>query len=242
MMSQRTSGAVMVAALLLAGCGQQGGQGGAATTSAAPTPVRYASVTELKDAAVQVGYQCPNWQETNHVTVASGSGSCNDDDVFMLFSDEGQVPDTAAFLQSSGSTILSGPNWIINGARVGAIKDALGGTLGAPSGPSTSATTNSAYPELKPEDIKVGLKVTKKQCFGSAGCNVTYQIEPSSSAVLDPAGKWQITYSVKGLEDEQINTFTLDGDGTVHFAPETGTTTSSKSKLTAEVTDVSRTS
>jgi hypothetical protein len=84
------------------------------------------------------------------------------------------------------------------------------------------------------------VKVRSKECFGSAGCNLTYRIDPSySGAPLD--GAWSVTYEVKGGEDgPQINTFTLDGDQASFDSEESISTSSSSKKLTARVTDVSK--
>lgn len=92
----------------------------------------------------------------------------------------------------------------------------------------------------EPDDFEITVKVLKKQCFGSAGCNVTYRIDPSyvGTMSIPDAGTTEVTYEVKGGEDPQISTFTIE-DGTATFdSEERLQTSSSKAKLTAKVTDV----
>lgn len=71
-----------------------------------------------------------------------------------------------------------------------------------------------------PDDFSVELTVKDRECFGSAGCNVTYRVKPNYSALETPEETWEITYEVRGIEDgPQIETFTLDGDE-FSFSPE----------------------
>lgn len=121
---------------------------------------------------------------------------------------------------------------------------------------STSTTTTTAAPEvteepaavpepvapaaLRAKDFKIGVKTLTKQCFGSAGCNVTYRIKPEyiGKGAL-PEGTIEITYTVKGAEDPIINTFTIE-DGEASFdSSEMASTSSSSKKLSAVATDVS---
>jgi hypothetical protein len=109
--------------------------------------------------------------------------------------------------------------------------------------PQTSAEPSESTFEPKPADFKVGIKIRKKQCFGSAGCNVTFQIDPSyvGDQDLPTKGIIEVTYEVTGDESGPIiNTFTVDGEGTAHYTKEEDASTpSAKTKLKAKVTDVS---
>jgi hypothetical protein len=112
--------------------------------------------------------------------------------------------------------------------------------------PSEEVTEESqpAPEEFNPStsDFKVKIKVVKKQCFGSAGCNVTYRIDPEyvGDDPLPTSGSTEVTYEVSGGEDgPAINTFTVDDTGTAHFDETEDASTSSQSKkLKAEVTEV----
>jgi len=103
------------------------------------------------------------------------------------------------------------------------------------------ASAQAAVPP-KAEDFTLTIKVLEKQCFGSAGCNVTFRIDPKYNGTADSSNT-EVTYEVLGAEDEIINTFTIDSAGTASFDSNEFASTSSSSKtLTAKVTDVQRTS
>jgi hypothetical protein len=94
-------------------------------------------------------------------------------------------------------------------------------------------------------DFKIGIKILKKQCFGSAGCSIEFRIKPSyvGSQTLPDSGEIEVSYRVYGDESGPIdNTFTIDSDGTAHYdKTESASTSSSSRKLTVKVTDVSYT-
>ena len=122
--------ATLAACLLIAGCSAP--VKSTPTASVPPGPTRFASVTELRDAAVAVGYDCPSWVQDNKVTLAAQSGSCSTADVLSIYLTEA---DTTASVQKlkgiSGSDVhlLVGPNWIINTARAGDLQSKMGGTV-----------------------------------------------------------------------------------------------------------------
>lgn len=106
------------------------------------------------------------------------------------------------------------------------------------------ATTEPAYAapaphEPTPKDFTIKVKTLEKKCFGSAGCNVEYRIQPEYSG--PPLGSDQtteVTYEVRGLEDTAVGTFTMNGTSAEIPSSESGSTTSSGKKLTAKVTSV----
>lgn len=108
----------------------------------------------------------------------------------------------------------------------------------------TQSVVNQAptYETPTPASFTVTVKVLKKKCFGSAGCNVTYRIAPEyTGGALDPAVTWLVTYEVHGVEDgPAVNTFEVTGDEASFEAEELASTKSSKSKLSVKVTDVAR--
>lgn len=90
-------------------------------------------------------------------------------------------------------------------------------------------------------DFKILLKTTSKQCFGSAGCNVTVDPELTYAGLLPPHPDktYSITFEVKGGEDGAvIQTMELTSQDSVSYRPVSLSTTTSGAKLTAEVTDV----
>jgi hypothetical protein len=77
----------------------------------------------------------------------------------------------------------------------------------AASSPSLITTSTDIHPTKS--DFVMHLRVTSKQCFGSAGCNLEYDVipkwagdQPAADAQLD--GKYDLTYAVTGSEDGPI--------------------------------------
>ena len=105
---------------------------------------------------------------------------------------------------------------------------------------TTVATWQPLQPSTK-KDFTIGIKVLKKHCFGSAGCNVTFRIVPKyvGSASLPPDGTVSVTYQVTGDEDgPMINTFTVEDGKATYDSQETASIKKSSNKLKATVTDI----
>lgn len=116
--------------------------------------------------------------------------------------------------------------------------DAL--TAAIPAGESSDEPALSDGVAIAPRNIKIGINTRSQQCFGSAGCNVTVQVDPDYVGTQDAStGSWEITYEIRGGEDGPIiETMTLT-DGTFSFPEEQNlSTTSSSTKLKAVVTSV----
>ncbi|SCG53841.1 hypothetical protein GA0070609_2878 [Micromonospora echinaurantiaca] len=114
-------------------------------------------------------------------------------------------------------------------------------TAAAPTtAPATTSPPVLAYETPTKSDFKLKVKVLKKQCFGSAGCNITYRIGVTytGDGDLDPSKTYEVTYQVKGAEDPIINTFEVTGDSASVQEEEMASTKRSSDKLTAVVTDV----
>jgi hypothetical protein len=88
-------------------------------------------------------------------------------------------------------------------------------------------------------DFTITLKVKARDCFGDAGCNVTY--EPQLTIVgaqVDQDGSYSITYEVRGGTDgAQVDTLEVDG-GQYTSSEGFAQTARASSKLTAVITDV----
>src|SRR3954471_22559458 len=67
-----------------------------------------------------------------------------------------------------------------------------------------------------PEAFTIGILVLEKKCFGSAGCNVSFRIDPKFTGT-GSAKNLEVTYEVVGGEDPLTNTFTIDSAGTASF-------------------------
>jgi hypothetical protein len=104
----------------------------------------------------------------------------------------------------------------------------------------TTAAPVATFEPPKLADFVLAVKTTRKQCFGSAGCNVTYHIDVTvNKDVGDPDKEYLVTYEVSGVQDgPAINSFTIQGTKYSRDEEETAQTKSSKSKLTAKVTSV----
>lgn len=92
-----------------------------------------------------------------------------------------------------------------------------------------------------PKEIKLTIKITKKQCFGSAGCLVDFRIGDLtySGDNMDPDKDYEVVYEVKGLKDPYTNTLTLHGNGRFEYQEEeNGQTSTTKVSLKAVVTSV----
>jgi len=107
------------------------------------------------------------------------------------------------------------------------------------SGQTSQAKTGKVT--LVAKDVKLTLKVTKKDCYGEAGCSIEYKI--TAAADLDKlkasGNEYFVTYEVKGLQDPQTATLTLHSDGTYdQDGYQAGWASSAKSKMSVTVTDV----
>lgn len=127
------------------------------------------------------------------------------------------------------------------GAAVGSAgAEAAKGVPGAPSNQATNVPSPSPTPKLglTKGDLRLAVKVTDKDCFGSAGCNVQYKIRASIPSNVTP-GTCDVTYEVRGLEDPQIGTLNVTPDGNyTQDSWQTGQTSRSSAKLSAVVTEV----
>ena len=119
----------------------------------------------------------------------------------------------------------------------------------APASDSGTSPTATPKPKAQPtpdpvlstRDISLKVKITSKECFGSAGCNLQYTINDAAvtSVALIP-DECDVTYEVKGFDDgTQIHTLTMRDDGTYEQdGYQSGSTSGSGKKLTVKVTDV----
>lgn len=102
-----------------------------ASSSGPPEAVRYSTVVELRDAAVEAGYACPNWTRYNVATAAS-SGACTDADVFAVYATDASLEEQVDIYKGMGDLagpVLVGPNWTINGPPSRRLAKSLGGTI-----------------------------------------------------------------------------------------------------------------
>lgn len=114
-------------------------------------------------------------------------------------------------------------------------------TTVAPAPAEPAATV--APPTYTPPDassITLAVVVLSKQCFGSAGCDVAYRIQPTCTAcdAADPS-TYTVVYQLTGGSDGvQIGNLTITGSEAHEDAQDMAQTASSKATLTATVTEV----
>lgn len=78
-----------------------------------------------------------------------------------------------------------------------------------------TAAPAKTYPTPAAADFSLAIKTTKKECFGSAGCNITFEINLTyAGPALEPNSSWDVTYDITGGEDPQTNTLTVNFDDT----------------------------
>jgi hypothetical protein len=162
---------------------------------------------------------------------------------------------------------------VLVGVMAGALGIGLGAAFGAGREPTTTAgpvatvtvtaiatvtTTVQAKPTDQPTeesenpsrtftprktDFRIGIKILQKTCLGSAGCSISFQIEPTyvGSQALPSTGTIEVTYSILGAEDPIENTFSIVNGQANYDKEEVASTSSSAVKLSAQVIDVSYT-
>lgn len=101
---------------------------------------------------------------------------------------------------------------------------------------TTSSTPATAPPS--PSDFIVGVIVTEQRCFGSAGCNYRYTINPQYISTQPLPDKTTVVFTVTGGEQDQVGNFTIDADGTATFDRETRISGEENANLQATVTQV----
>jgi hypothetical protein len=149
---------------------------------------------------------------------------------------------------------------IVLGAVAGALGSSDSKKAAAPVTHSPSAlasSTTSAAPVVQPPaveepspayitptkaDFAIKLKILSKECFGSAGCVVSYRpqlVENFIDGSTDPSVTYDVSYTVLGGQDGAISD-TIYATGDQYEEPMDGTaqTVSSGVKLTAKVTAV----
>jgi hypothetical protein len=77
---------------------------------------------------------------------------------------------------------------------------------------TATTTTTIAYVPV-PTDFQIGIVETRRSCFGSAGCNITFQIDPSyvGTSSLSPSKTYTVVYQVNGGDSPKTANFTITG-------------------------------
>ncbi len=104
----------------------------------------------------------------------------------------------------------------------------------------TTTTTDAPAYTPGPSDFKLDVVTLSKQCFGSAGCNVTYRIQVTYTGpeTPDPTRTFDVIYNVTGAESTITNHFTVTGTSVSTQASEFTSTNSDGAVLVATATSV----
>jgi hypothetical protein len=110
-------------------------------------------------------------------------------------------------------------------------------------GIAAAATEDSepTYTTLDADSFSMTLKTKSRQCFGSAGCNVTVEPDLTYTGLgeIDPDAVYEITYEIRGDESGPvIQTATLSNQTSLNYRPSVISTASASTKVSVEITDV----
>ncbi|MEU6146560.1 hypothetical protein ABZ848_40220 [Streptomyces sp. NPDC047081] len=124
------------------------------------------------------------------------------------------------------------------GGKAAAAASSSAPAIDAASEPSPSPS----YDEVTAESFEIELKTKKRQCFGSAGCNLT--VEPDltylgDSNSIDPSAVYEITYEIHGDESGPvIETAELSDQTSLNYSQSLISTVSAGTKVSVDITDV----
>lgn len=107
---------------------------------------------------------------------------------------------------------------------------------------AAAAAAAPAYVTPTTADFTITLKILSKQCFGDAGCVLTYRptlAENLTAGSLDPSVTYDLTYVVHGSTDgQQLDTMTITGDQYDQPSEQEASTASPGAKLTVTISEV----
>ncbi|MER6738230.1 hypothetical protein [Streptomyces puniciscabiei] len=107
-----------------------------------------------------------------------------------------------------------------------------------------ASTPTPSYEEVTADSFTIKLKTTSRQCFGSAGCNLT--VEPNltyqgDSNRIDPNAVYEITYEIHGDESGPvIATAELSDQTSLNYTPSSISTASASTTVSVKITDVTK--
>lgn len=111
-----------------------------------------------------------------------------------------------------------------------------------PSLEAAVSPSENPYVGVDETDFDIELITKERQCFGSAGCNITVVPDITflgTTQSIDPAAVYEITYEISGDESGPvIETAELTDQDSLSYSSSVISTASSAVKVTAEVTAV----
>jgi hypothetical protein len=133
-----------------------------------------------------------------------------------------------AFTTIAAAALAACTSQVSTGARTG-----TGAAIDSP-----SPTRSSAAAPPTPADFLVGVVITEQKCFGSAGCNYRYTINPQYVSAKSLPEKTTVVFTVTGGEQDQVGNFSIDANGTATFDRDTTISGEENANLQATVTQV----
>lgn len=110
---------------------------------------------------------------------------------------------------------------------------------GVTSGVTAPPTARVAAHVPLPSEFTIEVIELAKSCYGSAGCNVTYEIEPRyGGAPLDSSHTFKVIFALDGGDAPEMGNFTVRGANYNKPSQRMIGTPSSSSTLSARVTRV----
>ncbi|WP_328876807.1 hypothetical protein [Streptomyces sp. NBC_00299] len=98
------------------------------------------------------------------------------------------------------------------------------------------------YEVVDADSFTIELRTTRRQCFGSAGCNMTVEPELTylgESEDIDPDAVYEITYEIRGDDSGPVvQTAELSDQASLNYTPSLISTASSGTKVSVKITDV----
>lgn len=144
--------------------------------------------------------------------------------------------------------VIGGVGGAIGGATVASVARAAGATPAVAASDDPAGTLDTPLPTEEPsqafeytaDTFTIKLKTSGKQCYGSAGCNLT--VEPVLSTIdtslIPDDASGTLTYEIDGGEDGPVID-TIDLTGKQYSSSSTVlSTTSSSKKPSVKITDV----
>lgn len=107
----------------------------------------YDDVTQLRDALVAAGFECPSWRATS-VIGASSAGDCSESLSISVYGDPANLAENLATLGKwvDPQTLLVGPNWLVNSSEAVSMQAYLGGEMNSPARQPEATTAVEVAP------------------------------------------------------------------------------------------------
>jgi hypothetical protein len=158
----------------------------------------YDDVTQLRDALVAAGFECPSWRATS-VIGASSAGDCSDSLSMSVYADPANLAENLATLGKwvDPQTLLAGPNWLVNSSQAVSMQAYLGGEMNSPArqpeattavevAPSPTTEFGEWTPPVDGLSVQVGAPVrratSETETWTCGGPSMTLKIKNSGAS------------------------------------------------------------